>query len=34
MIWLKEEIKEMLDKVGDKDILEIIYLYLKQKTKK
>ncbi|AEF56913.1 hypothetical protein phiCD38-2_gp38 [Clostridium phage phiCD38-2] len=31
---MKEEIKEMLDKVGDKDILEIIYLYLKQKTKK
>lgn len=34
MIGLKEDIKEMLDNVEDEDILEIIYLYLKSKTRK
>ncbi|CEK40609.1 conserved protein of unknown function [Clostridium phage phiCD481-1] len=33
MVLLKEEIKRMIDLIGDRELLEIIYLYLRKKTK-
>lgn len=33
MVFLKEEIKRMIDLIGDRELLEIIYLYLRKKTK-
>ncbi|AFO72173.1 hypothetical protein phiMMP04_gp36 [Clostridium phage phiMMP04] len=30
---MKEEIKRMIDLIGDRELLEIIYLYLRKKLK-